>query len=126
MTLFGHVVSFLSLLILAIGCSPQPDSRAIDKINFDLEALDPDGLLGPPSGKRALSYEYCVPDEQRMLDQIRSIDPTAEISISPGRIGCRSDQRLVLGNTHQPHFRRVLLRLVSLPEVEHVEQAFFE
>lgn len=36
------------------------------KITFDITRLDPDGLYGPPDGKRARSYEFCIPDTRRI------------------------------------------------------------
>ena len=35
--------------------------RTQQKITFDVTSLDQDGLYGPPNGKRALSYEFCIP-----------------------------------------------------------------
>jgi len=96
-------------------------------IHFDLSTLNEDGLLGPPGGLRALSYEFCIPAEERTISEVKSIDQTVEIyRDSPGRIGCTEDQSLVIGNTHQPGFRKVLQQLSELPYVTRVDQAFFE
>ena len=36
------------------------------KITFDMSRLDKDGLYGPPNGKRALSYEFCIPKTENL------------------------------------------------------------
>ena len=49
---FGHAVLF-----------SYQDSMGADslyKITFDISKLDEYGLYGPPGGKRALSYEFCI------------------------------------------------------------------
>jgi len=96
-------------------------------IAFDLAGIDQDGLIGPREGKRAVDYEYCIPNDSDAAAEVRAIDPSARIMAgSSGRIGCRADQLLVLGNTHQLGFRRVLRLLAELPYVDRIEQAFFE
>jgi hypothetical protein len=37
------------------------------RIAFDISALDDEGLWGPPGGKRALHYEFCIPDHASHL-----------------------------------------------------------
>ncbi|MCF7992314.1 MAG: hypothetical protein K9M02_17880 [Thiohalocapsa sp.] len=106
---------------------PPPDAAGAGVIGFDLWALDADGLVGPQGGKRALSYELCIPAGERYAAEIRAIDATAEIlGASPGRIGCGPGQALVIGHTHQPDFASVLHRLADLPYVERIQEAHFE
>ncbi|MGB5830571.1 MAG: hypothetical protein WBG92_01075 [Thiohalocapsa sp.] len=96
-------------------------------IAFDLSEVDDNGLIGPEDGKRAVDYEYCVPDNTDIRAEVRAIDPSAVfMARSRGRIGCRDDEILVLGNSHQPDFRSILRRLAALPFVQRIEQAFFE
>jgi hypothetical protein len=106
---------------------PEMDTPALGVIAFDLADLDQDGLIGPQDGKRALDYEYCIPNDSNAVAEVRAIDPSAHfMAASRGRIGCTADQVLVLGNTHQPGFRWVLQRLSELVYVQRIEQAFFE
>ncbi|MGB5295972.1 MAG: hypothetical protein WBP34_13550 [Thermoanaerobaculia bacterium] len=96
-------------------------------IRFDLSRLNSDGLLGPPDGLRALSYEFCIPAGEAYVTQVEAIDSTAAIHrSSPGRIGCGEAEYLAIGHTHQPDFRQVLVRLSRLPYVDRIEQAHFE
>ena len=114
----------LLLVVAVLGCTPP--GRAVDKIGFALDSLDADGLYGPADGKRALSYEFCIPDNEWVLEEIRHLDPSAEAQPSRGRIGCTEGQLLVIGSTHQPGHRQVLMRLARRPDIERIEPAHFE
>ncbi|MEA3643992.1 MAG: hypothetical protein VBE63_29320 [Lamprobacter sp.] len=103
------------------------DREQVAVLAIDLSALDAQGLIGPPNGKRALSYEFCIPANDARVAEVRGIDPSAHIfPVSPGRIGCGSDQVLVIGHTHQPGFTSILKRLADLPYVERIEPSDFE
>lgn len=96
------------------------------KIGFEPGLVDQDGLYGPSDGRRALDYEFCIPDAQGYRDQVMSIEPTLRFSTSPGRIGCSEAQLLVIGNSHRPGFHSVLEQLARLPFVQRIERAWFE
>jgi hypothetical protein len=97
------------------------------KIAFDTARLDDEGLLGPPGGKRALSYEFCIPDRVETRNEVKRIDSTVRFfSASPGRIGCGPQEILCTGSTHQKDFSTVLQRLAALPYISRIEQSFFE
>lgn len=96
-------------------------------IRFDSSRLNSEGLVGPPDGLRALSYEFCIPAVEAHVGEIEAIDSTITIQrSSPGRIGCGSDEYLAIGSTHPPGFRKVLEQLARLPYVERIEEAHFE
>jgi len=97
------------------------------KIDFDISALDNEGLLGPQGGKRSLSYEFCIPDRVENRVEVERIDPTVSFSPeSPGRIGCASQEILCIGSAHQRDFNTVLQQLAELPYVQRIQQTFFE
>jgi hypothetical protein len=97
------------------------------KITFDFTSLDDEGLYGPPNGKRALSYEFCIPDRKRHRSKVKRIDSTLQcMSESPGRIGCGTYGNLCVGSTHQENFMDVLRELAELPYVNRIDQSFFE
>lgn len=103
------------------------DLAGCDKMGFDLSELDENGLIGPPDGKVAVSYEFCVPKDERRVDEVRTIDPSVAIQAgSPGRVGCGPTQVLCIGSTHQPNFREILSRLCELEYITRIERAFFE
>ncbi len=114
------------LLISCHSSRPQPTESERQKIPFVLSQLDEDGLYGPEGGKVALDYEFCIPKEEKYLQEARKIDPSLKVQSSRGRIGCGKDQYLCLGNTHQKNYRDILYGLARLPYVERIEQAFFE
>lgn len=105
----------------------DPHAPNIGKITFDLSKLDEQGLYGPPGGKRALSYEFCIPGTAENKTKVEKIDPAVTfISQSPGRIGCGDNEFLCIGSTHQKDFAKVLQQLAELPYVEHIDQSNFE
>jgi len=120
---------FLSLYLLSPACRAEEPHQVdpMSKITFTLDQLDQDGLSGPPGGKRALHYEFCIPGDPVHVAQVRHIDPTIEMfPNSRGRIGCGPGKYLCIGSTHQPCFKTVLVKLASLPYVKRIDQAFFE
>jgi hypothetical protein len=97
------------------------------KITFDLGSLDQEGLYGLTDGKRALSYEFCIPDSEAHRLEVTRIDPTLRCAAgSPGRIGCRPGTCLCLGSTHQKDFKEVLHHLAELPFVVRIDQSVYE
>ncbi len=97
------------------------------KITFDLTRLDDDGLYGAADAKRALAYEFCIPDTVQNRTEVKRLDPTVKFfSGSPGRIGCGEYENLCVGSTHQKDFRVVLQRLAELTYVHRIDESFFE
>ena len=98
-----------------------------NKITFDLSKLDESGLHGPPEGKRAPSYEFCIPDTRQYRTEVKQINPSINFfAESPGRIGCGKHESLCIGSTHQKDFKGVLQRLAELPYVQRIDECFFE
>jgi len=61
----------------------------LEGLHFDLSQLNDQGLVGPPEGLRALSYEFCIPAVEAHVMEVEAIDSTIAIQrSSPGRIGC--------------------------------------
>jgi hypothetical protein len=130
------VVSKISsplLLVLVLGvatdlvsCWGAGDDK-LGKISFDVSKLDNDGLYGPPGGRVALDYEFCIPAGSAFVEEVTSIDPTVTVHrSSPGRIGCSADEYLCIGSTHQEDFRRVLRALSALDYVKRIDQCVYE
>jgi hypothetical protein len=125
---------FVALLIILLMVQPveQANSlpmtqRAPAKITFDLSTISPDGLAGPASGVQSISYEFCIPATEEHLAEVQAIDPSVQhFPHSKGRIGCSRNQFLCIGNTHQPHWREVLLSLANLDYVERIDRFWGE
>lgn len=110
--------------MLAACASTPPVSP---KIAIDLAHVNADGLRGPPTGLRAVHYEFCIPSGERYAAEVKAIDATAQFPRgSRGRIGCSGDEILVLGSTHQHGYREVLERLAALPYVSRIQESHFE
>ena len=129
--MFSEFRRRLVLIMPAIlaGCSaPQPaprDPRA--KIELDLEALDADGLRGPPDGKVAVDYEFTIPDIPAAREAVTRIDPSVHFFPgSRGRIGAQPGECLCIGSTHQPRHREILLALARLPEIARIIECHHE
>jgi len=105
---------------------PTEEASVWSKIRLDFKHIDENGLTGPDDGKVAVDYEFCIPRDEKLWKKVQKIDRTAQKSTSRGRIGCTSEQWLVIGTTHQENYKRVLYDLASLPEIVRIEQAFYE
>ncbi|WP_238546709.1 MULTISPECIES: hypothetical protein [unclassified Synechocystis] len=107
---------------LAIAADfPEPMAKVantLDKIQFPLGAIDVNGMVGPEDGKRSQSYEFCIPPQKKSA--VLAIDPSLQISPSPGRIVCVKGQLLCLGETHQPNWRPILFALARLSYIEKI------
>ena len=125
--LLAMLTVLLTITPVAVFGQSEPPPSSQEVIGFDLTLLDTDGLVGPTTGKRAVDYEYCIPDNADTKAEVAAIDATARIMVgSRGRVGCVQGQVLVLGTTHQPDFLEVLRRLADLSYVQRIEQAYFE
>ncbi len=83
--------------------------------------------MGHRGGKRALSYEFCIPDTRQNRTEVKHIDPSLKFfAESPGRIGCWKHESLCIGSTHQKDFKGVLQRLTELPYVQRIDESFYE
>ena len=116
------------VLFAAGGCGNEdPVTRTKAKISFDLDQLDENGLRGPADGKVALSYEFCIPNDDQKKKAVRQIDPSVRFMPgSKGRIGAKKGECLCIGNTHQRDAIRILKKLSELPYVEKIDECFFE
>ena len=118
------IVSFAILLVAATHGGVEWDGR--DKINFDLDAIRDDGLLGPPDGLVVVDYEFCVPHGKE--DEVRKLDPSVRVhGRSQGRIGCDPETHaLCIGNTHQKGWREKLLALARLEYIREIRRCDWE
>ncbi|MDO8368741.1 MAG: hypothetical protein Q7T20_18220 [Saprospiraceae bacterium] len=122
-------VCLLVLIAVLSACKTQKPPENPDvwkKIKLDFKQLDADGLAGPPKGKVAVNYEFCIPAGEKYWRQVHKMDTTAQKNSGKGRVGCKDTQWLIIGSTHQKSYQRVLFQLASLPFVERIEQVYWE
>jgi hypothetical protein len=120
------LVAALGVVVFQSQCqrrTTSEDGEVWKKIRMDLSRYDADGWSG--SGVTG-NYEFCIPQDPDKWKAVQKIDTTAQKSGGSGRVGCTTAQWLVIGSTRQPHFRRTLYRLASLPFVERIEETFWE
>jgi hypothetical protein len=85
------------------------------KIKFRLDDIHSDGLRGRPDNLVSVDYEFCVPADDRVYQDVQRIDPSVRIQRGArGRIGCSEDEALCIGNTHSPRWREALEGLSAL------------
>ena len=118
---------FLLLVILfssAFQCPKKTDKVNQAKIKFDYAAIDDSGLR---NGEVAVDYEFCIPADQQILDQVMKIDQGIRVmKSSRGRIGCTDQQWLCINSTHSPGWKNKLYAIASLSYVERIEETFYE
>lgn len=116
----------LLLCACALPSAPPPasrDAQAMQKINFDLSAIDENGLIGPADGKRTVAYEFCIPRDAVKKAEVLEIDPSLKFYTSPGRIRCTKEEYLVIG---EGGTKDTLLALASLDYVARIDPFYGE
>lgn len=97
----------------SISTSMVSEEEALKKIQFELEEIDENGLIGPADGKRSVAYEFCIPFNKAQRMEVLRIDKSVRFFNGPsGKVGCDKDQYLCLGEGAN---RKVLIKLASLP-----------
>ena len=109
------------------GHTRDASAAALAKIKFNIDDIRPDGLRGPDDGLVTVSYEFCVPKDEKTFAEVRRIAPGVAIHAgSKGRIGCGEDQALCIGSTHGPDWKKELIGLAELGYVVEIAECFFE
>ena len=70
-----HLFMILPALLAGCGRQAQEPLEPRVKNELDLEALDADGLRGPPDGKVAVDYEFAIPDTPASREAVSQINP---------------------------------------------------
>lgn len=109
------------------GRTREESAAALAKIKFDLGDIRSDGLRGPVDGLVSVSYEFCVPKDEKTLAEVKKVAPGVTIHAgSRGRIGCTEDQVLCIGSTSGENWREVLLGIAGLGYVAEIRECHFE
>jgi len=127
MSLFKYLLPSLVLTLCTLSCANQKILHPSPKIGFDINAIDKEGLIGPPDGKVALSYEFCIPADNKCVAEVRRIDPSLTIlKKSKGRVACSKMEWLCIGNSHQAYAKVKIQELADLVYVKRIQRAYFE
>jgi hypothetical protein len=101
-----------------------PIESHFKKINFNLNDIDENGMIGPLDGKREMAYEFCIPNNKAKRKQVSSIDKSVQFYIGPsGRIGCEDNQYLCIGSGGK---RETILKLASLDYIKKIDPFYGE
>ncbi|MEW5894819.1 MAG: hypothetical protein AB1650_03515 [Candidatus Omnitrophota bacterium] len=99
----------------------------VDKITFELNAIDKNGLIGTADGKTSVDYEFCIPYIDQYLKEIQTIDSQIVCYHgSGGRIGCSNSEYLCLGNSGYKNYRDILCKLSTLNYVKRIDRTYRE
>jgi hypothetical protein len=124
------LVLIIGMPLLATASSLDPHSEVsdpLDKITFDLNTVNDQGLRGPADGRVHVAYEFCIPASQSHAEKVIKIDPSIKIfRHSKGRIGCNKDQYLCIGHTGQKDFRAILHRLTTQDYIARIDECLWE
>lgn len=73
------------------------------------------------------NYEFCIPYDDKYLNEIKKIDETIKcFSGSTGRIGCKNNEYLCLGNNSKKDIKSNLCKLSSLEYVDYLTETISE
>jgi hypothetical protein len=121
------ILTLIALLLYNCHRKRQSEDPTVwNKVKIDFKNIDNDGLNGPPNGKVSINYEFCIPSEALYWREVSKIDPSAQKSQGRGRVGCTTGQWLVIGNTHQKNYKKIIYDLAKLKYVKEIQQTFWE
>ncbi|MEM6318078.1 MAG: hypothetical protein AAF960_10430 [Bacteroidota bacterium] len=127
MSRFYRLLLFASFFYFLTSCANQKILYPNPKIAFDINALDKEGLVGEVGSKVAVDYEFCIPANNRFINEVRQIDPSVRIhKKSKGRVGCGKAEWLCIGNSHQEYARAKIQRLADLSFIKRIQRTYFE
>lgn len=121
-------------LAMTVSCSreqtdvtPSPLECRPDKVAFDMNTIDDNGLTGPADGKVSVDYEFCIPLNAAARQEVSAIDPEIHCRRGPGmRIGCTVDQYACVGNTGYQDFQEILCALSVKDYITRIDRTWWE
>jgi hypothetical protein len=124
LTCVSRLLVGIAILLIADSCSSIPkaatisDEIALEKINFSINEIDKDGLIGPPDGKRLVAYKFVMPIDLKKRRQVHRIDRSVKFFHKPS-----DEQYDCIG---EGATREVLLKLASLPYIKRIDPFYGE
>ena len=110
--------------VSASTCQNEPSQEILQKIEFDYRAVDDNGLI---NGEVALDYEFCIPKDDKKVQEIRSIVPDVLMPRrAKGRIKCSEEEWLCIVTTNDNTWKDKLYRLASLNYVKRIIPTHYE
>ena len=104
-------------------CQRRPSQQVLQKIEFDHQAIDANGMHQGVS----VDYEFCIPREQKNIDEVKAIEPEVLISqTSQGRIRCSRPEYLCIVSTRDATWKEKLFRIAALDYVKRMIRTYYE
>ena len=129
---FGFLLSFSwsckSKAILEPAPEPMPMVKGnMSKIDFDVNALDENGLIGERDSKVIVNYQFCFVKGEENEKAITDLDPSLTIVANPASgARCRSEESLAIGATNQANHKQILFTLSNFTYVNRIKRVWFE
>jgi len=127
-----QLLSIVFVFSLTISCSSSENSNYqiencnIEKIKFDLTDIDNRGLIGELDNKVALDFEFCIPNKPEIIKEVLAINASLKTQKSKGRSNCNEQSILVIGNTYNKDFKKLLCKISQLEYVKEINQTYWE
>lgn len=130
-----NVIFFLSITLLFFACkNPQQFEQVstsdndcnYKKIKFDIYELDKRGQLGMENNKTTLDFEFCIPNKVDFLMEVKNIDSSLKSQKGKGRSNCGEEYLLIVGNTYNKDFKKILCKISQLEYVKEINQTMWE
>lgn len=94
----------------------------LEKVKFDLNEIDEQGLLN----KVAVDFEFCILNQQKYIDEVIAIDASLKQIASKGRSKCSKDQVLIIGNSSNKEYKKILCKISQLTYVKEINRTYWE
>ncbi len=120
-------LTFTVILLYITSCSPTKDVSyecQSSKIKFDFNLLEENGYHSKTH--QPIDYEFCIPDNEIAWKEVLAINPQLKKANSKGRSNCGINKLLVIGNTDNKAFKRMLCKIANLDYVKEVNQTHWE
>ncbi len=107
---------------------PMPKVKGDEsKIDFDVNSLNEDGLIGNRGALVSVDYQFCFVKGEENEKAIRDLDPSIRINLNPSSgARCRSEEGLASGNTKQANHKQILFSLSNLHYVNKIKRVWYE
>ena len=96
------------------------------KIKFDIYELDNRGQMGAENNKTTLDFEFCIPNKVDFLMEVKNIDSSLKSQKGKGRSNCSEEHLLIVGNTYNKDFKKILCKISQLEYVKEINQTMWE
>ena len=119
-------VLYIAIILSIFSCKESAPLDPMEKIKFDINAIDNHGLEVGSEQKSSIYYQFCIPDSDSIAMEVFKTEPAIDIYVNQaGEIGCGEGQRLAMGHTHPNGWKKRIQMLAELPYVTRIERVSY-